>query len=126
MQRCKMNIITLTKVGELDKNWIWNNRYIVDITPFHPFLNFKPYDVVEHTTVNADMILELKEGIPTIYTETKKYVKRSAFIEFFLGKKYVNEVNAMTFKDKITWVQFCNGTSCYVAESIEYIKKELS
>ena len=102
MQRCKMNIITLTKVGELDKNWIWNNRYIVDITPFHPFLNFKPYDVVEHTTVNADMILELKEGIPTIYTETKKYVKRSAFIEFFLGKKYVNEVNAMTFKDKIT------------------------
>ena len=118
-----MNIITLTKVGELDKNWIWNNRYIVDTTPFHPFLNFKPYDVVEHTTVNADMILELKEGIPTIYTETKKYVKRSAFVEFFLGKKYVNEINAMTFKDKITWVQFCNGTSCYVAESIEYIKK---
>lgn len=121
-----MNIITLTKVGELDKNWIWNNRYIVDITPFHPFLNFKPYDVVEHITVNADMILELKEGIPTIYTETKKYVKRSAFIEFFLGKKYVNEVNAMAFKDKITWIQFSNGASCYVAESIEYIKKELS
>ena len=121
-----MNIITLTKVGELDRKCIWNNRYIVNITPFHPFLNFKPYDVVEHTTVNADMILELKEGIPTIYTETKKYVKRSAFIEFFLGKKYVNKVSAMTFKDKITWVQFCNGTSCYVAESIEYIKKELS
>ena len=114
-----MNIITLTKVGELDKNWIWNNIYIVDITPFHPFLNFKPYDVVEHTTVNADMMLELKEGIPTIYTETKKYVKRSAFIEFFLGKKYVNEVSAMTFKDKITLVQFCDGSSCYVAESIE-------
>ena len=120
-----MNIITLTKVGELDKKWIWNNRYIVDSTPFHPILNFKPYDVVEHTTVNADMILELKEGIPTIYTETKKYVKRSAFIEFFLGKKYVNEISTMTFKDKITWVQFCNGTSCYVAESIEYIKNHL-
>ena len=121
-----MNIITLTKVGELDKNWIWNNRYIVDTTPFHPFLRFKPYDVVEHITVNADMILELKEGIPTIYTETKKYVKRSAFIEFFLGRKYVNEVSAMAFKDKITWIQFSNGTYCYVAESIEYIKKELS
>ena len=113
-----MNIITLTKVGELDKKWIWNNVYFSGIDPFHPFLNFKPYDVVEHTTVNADMIVELKEGIPTIYTETKKYVKRNAFIEFFLGRKYVNKINAM--------IQFSNGAYCYVAESIEHIKKELS
>ena len=121
-----MNIITLTKVGELDKKWIWNNVYFSGIDPFHPLLNFKPYDVVEHITVNADMIVELKEGIPTIYTETKKYVKRSAFIEFFLGRKYVNKINAMMFKDKITWIQFSNGAYCYVAESIEHFKKELS
>lgn len=121
-----MNIITLTKVGELDKKWFWNNGHISNIAPFHPFLNFKPYNVVEHTTVNADLILELQEGTPTIYTETKNYVKRSAFIEFFLGKKYVNKFNATTFKDKITWIQFSNGASCYVAESIDHIKKELS
>lgn len=126
MQRCKMNIITLTKVGELDKKWILNNIHIAKILPFHPCLRFKPYDVVKHITVNADMILELKEGIPTIYTETKEYVKRSAFIEFFLGRKYVNKINTMMFKDKITWIQFSNGAYCYVAESIEHIKKELS
>ena len=40
-----MNIITLTKVGELDKKWIWNNVYFSGIDPFHPFLNFKPYDI---------------------------------------------------------------------------------
>ena len=57
----KMNIITLTKVGELDKKWIWNNVYFSDIDSFHPLLNFKPYDVFEHITVNADMIMELKE-----------------------------------------------------------------
>lgn len=118
-----MNIITLTKVGELDKKWFWNTGCIKYTDPFHPFLNFKPYDVVEQITVNADKILELKEGIPNIHTKTKNYVKRSAFIEFFLGEKYVNKSNAMPFKYKITWILFSNGASCYVAESIDQIKK---
>lgn len=121
-----MKIITLTKVGELEKDWFWNTSTMENTLPFNMLLPFRPYNVVEYINVNADAIVELKDGYTTTHIREKTYVKRNKIIEFFFGKKYDINFDTKISKDKVTWVKFNNGESYYVAESIDQIKKLLN
>ncbi len=118
-----MKTIKLHIIGDVQSDWFFNTNSIMEMDPFTSFLSFKKYENPEPIEINPDSITELRDGYPVSYTKQEKYIKRHRIIEKIFGKKYTFKYKSVRSKDKITWIKFNNGTSYYVSESIDHIKK---